>query len=104
MVYDVRDRQPGVKFKHYSGHEGWTPVKKDVTAPRRSRKGDGCRSNPLACQDKELSLTHAREVAYMNIDGTPGITFRRGCTRHSYEWLPITPSPIAIRTRTKMKS
>ena len=103
VVYDARDGQPGVKFKSCSGHEGWTPIKKDVAASR-TRKGDGCRSNPLTCQDKELPLTYAREVAYMKIDGTPGITFRRGCTRHSYEWLPIAPSPIASRTRTKMKS
>ena len=83
---------------------GHAPVKKNVVAPRRIFRGDGCRNNSLTCQDKELSHIYAREVAYLEIDGTPGITFRRGCTCHSYEWLPITPtcSPIASRTRTKM--
>ena len=54
--------------------------------------------------EHSLCLIYAKEVADMKIDETPGIIFRRGCTRHSYEWLPIAPSPIASRTRTKMKS
>ncbi len=50
---------------------------------------------------KKLQTKYAKEVAYQEISGTPGLLLRRGNTRHSYEWLPVVPSPIASRTRNR---
>ena len=87
--------------------EKWTPVVKRKGEERKFRKGDGTRINPVISSDKELSLTSARDFKYHNIDGTPGLMFRKGKTNHSFQWIPIDlapDSPIASRTRDKQRN
>ena len=48
---------------------------------------------------RRLGNEATKEVAYREISGTPGLLFRRGNTRHSYERLPVVPSPIASQTK-----
>ena len=66
--------------------------------------GDGSKRNPVRSKDEILKLDYAKEVKYVQWNGTPGLTFRRGKTNHSYQWIPIVlGSPVATRTRTKLK-
>ena len=66
--------------------------------------GDGSRHNPMRSKDERLQLDYAKEVKYVERNGTPGLTFRRGKMNHSYQWIPIVPgSPVATRTQTKLK-
>ena len=54
--------------------------------------------------DEILQLDYVKEVKYVERNRTPGLTFRRGKTNHSYQWIAIVPgSPVATRTRTKLK-
>ena len=101
VKYDVRDGTHGVKFKTKHGLESWTPVKKGAVGPLTQQKRDGSRHSPRMCQAEELDRHLGKEVTYFQIDGTPGLRFRRGKTTQSYEWTPIAPSPIASRTRIK---
>ena len=66
--------------------------------------GDGSRHNPMRSKDERLQLDYAKEVKYVERNGTPGLTFRRGKMNHSYQWIPIVPgSPVATKTQTKLK-
>ena len=114
VVYDERNDVPGVKFVAEDG-EGWTPVVKGKDVYNRSAKGgkekeptvdgDGSIDNPRNSKDEKLQLYRAKEIKYVEMNGTPGLTYRKGRTKHSYEWTPIAfGSPIATRTRTKLKS
>ena len=49
------------------------------------------RHNPVRSKDEMLKLDYAKEVKYVQRNGTPGLTFRRGKTNHSYQWIPIVP-------------
>ena len=49
---------------------------------------DGSRRNPVRSKDEILKLDYAKEVKYVQRNGTPGLTFRRGKTNHSYQWIP----------------
>ena len=76
---------------------------------RKFRKGDGTRINPVISNDKELSssLASARDIKYHDLDGTPGLMFRKGKTNHSFQWIPVDlapDSPIASRTRDKQRN
>ena len=53
------------KVQELQWSQGLDTCQENFAAPSGTRKGDGCRNNPLTCQDKELSLTYAREVAYI---------------------------------------
>ena len=58
----------------------------------------------MRSKDEILQLDYVKEVKYVELNGTPGLTFRRGKTNHSYQWIPIVPgSPVATRSRTKLK-
>ena len=62
---------------------------------------------PRVTSDAVLRLDIAKEITYMytQLHGTPGLTFRKGKTKHSYQWSPIIPDgPVATRTRTRFKS
>ena len=77
--------------------EGWTPVVKGKDMYSRSAKrgkekestvhvdGDGSIDNPRKSKDEKLQLYHAKEIKYVEMNGTPGLTFRKGRTKHSYE-------------------
>ena len=120
VVYEERNRVPGVKFVAEDG-ERWTLVMKGEV--KRStvgigtqvmkgkdketdmEEGDGSILKPRKSNAEKLQLYRAKEIKYAKMNGTPGLTFRTGKTKHSYEWIPITSgSPIATRTRTKLKS
>lgn len=103
VVYEERNSIPGVKVVN-EDREEWTPVVKRKGERRQFSKGDGTRCNPVV-SDKELRLAFAKDIAYQEVDGTPGLRFRKGRSNHSFEWTPIVPdSPIASRTRIKLKS
>ena len=42
--------------------------------------GDGSRRNSVRSKDEILKLDYAKEVKYVQRNGTPGLTFRRGKT------------------------
>ena len=70
-------------------------------------KGDSSKSNPVRSCDDELQLGSAKEIKYtqLHVNGTPGQTYRKGKTNHSYQWIPIMPdSPVATRTRVDSKT
>ena len=104
-MYEMRDDIPGVKFVK-GGQAGWTPVQKPESGLDQAidrEEGNGTLTTPRRATiwRSYRSNNYAKEVAYREISGTPGLLFRRGNTRHSYEWLPVVPSPIASRTRNK---
>ena len=94
---------PGVKFTTASGDEGWTPV----VSRRRKKCVSATSLRSAECSessDDELqSLKSARSVRYEERGGAPGLLVRRGCTMSSRKWRAIVPSPIATRTRTRVK-
>ena len=95
-----------MRFVSHKNHdEGWTPVVKSNGRKRLPNKGEGTVINPVRCSDTEkVRLAGKKEIKYTELDGTPGLTFRDGKTRHSYKWMPIAPdSPISSRTRVKLK-
>ena len=100
-MYEMRDDIPDVTFTR-GGHTDWTPVRKsDLDKATGHHEGNGTSTAPRRAAMKKLQTKYAKEVAYREISGTPGLLLRRGNTRHSYEWLPIVPSPIASRTRNR---
>lgn len=104
VVYEEIDSVPGVKYVA-ANSEGWTPVVKRNLKERTVDKGDGSRRNPTRAKDEVLQLDYAKDIRFAQVNGTPGLTYRRGKTNHSFEWMPIIPgSPVATRTRTKLKS
>ena len=106
VVYEGKNHVPGVNFKTAENQKGWTPVvKKNYEAKKPMDKGDGSKSNPVRSCDDELWLGSAKEIKYTQLNGTPGLTYRKGKTNHSYQWIPIMPdSPVATRTRVKLKN
>ena len=80
-------------------------MKKKNEIRRSADKGDGTMTNPMRSNDYQLQLLFAKEIQYMQLDGTPGLTYRKGKTRHSYQRSPVMPadSPIAMRTRVKLQ-
>ena len=101
VMYEMRDDIPGVTFTR-GGYTDWTPVRKsDLDKATGHHEGNGTSTAPRRAAMKKLQTKYAKEVAYREISGTPGLLLRRGNTRHSYEWLPIVPSPIASRTRNR---
>ena len=59
--------------------------------------GDGLRFYPVRSKHEKLQLDYAKEVKYVDRNGTPGLTFRRGKTNHSYQWIPIVPGPQLLQ-------
>ena len=57
----------------------WTPVVKG-SEKNTAHNGDGSRCNPVRSKDEILKLDYAKEVKYVQRNGTPGLTFRRGKT------------------------
>ena len=54
--------------------------------------------------DEILRLTFAKDIGFMELDGSPGLRFRKGKTNHSFQWIPIAAnSPVSLRTRIKTK-
>ena len=104
VVYEEKCSVSGVKYVA-ANSEGWTPVVKRNLKERTVDKGDGSRQNPTRAKDEVLRLDYAKDVHFAQVNGTPGLTYRRGKTNHSYQWIPIIPgSSIATRTQTKLKS
>ena len=103
VKYETRSHVPGVRFV-VENHKGWTQVVKGSEKKSTADNGDGSRCNPVRSKDKILQLVYVKEVKYVERNGTPGLTFRRGKTNHSYQWIPIVPgSPVATRTQSKFK-
>ena len=50
------------------------------------------------------AIEAARDVSHRQRDGVPGLELRRGCTRSSVSGVPVVPSPVACRTRTRTKA
>ena len=51
---------------------------------------------------RHRTMRLAREVRY-KVDGVPGLRIRRANTNDSWRWTPISPSPVAKRTRSSIK-
>ena len=101
VVYRACCNIPGVKLVNELAKKEWTPVVKRKGGMRQLEKGDGTRINPVIASNKELSLASARDIKHHNLDGTPGLIYRKGKTNHSFQWIPIhiaPDSPIASRT------
>ena len=99
VKYEERSHVPGVKFV-VENCEGWTPIVKGSEKKNTTDNGDGSRRNPVRSKDEILS----KGSQVCTTEWHPRMTFRRGETNHSYQWIPIVPgSPVATRTRTKLK-
>ena len=107
VEFEQQGETPGVKFTTASVDEGWTPV-----VPRR-RKKCAASTGSAECSESECSasgsddelqsLKSARSVKYEERGGVPGLLVQKGCTMSSRKWSAIAPSPVATRTRTKVK-
>ena len=107
VEFEQQGETPGVKFTTASGDEGWTPV-----VPRRWKKC-AASTGSAECSESECSasgsddelqsLKSARSVKYEERGGVPGLLVQKGCTMSSRKWSAIAPSPVATRTRTKVK-
>ena len=99
ISYEMRQNIPGVTYMK-DGCEGWTPV---VSRNRRRKK---LKQQPISSDDSdsELDVRGAREVSYQERDGVPYLYVCRGCTSRNVKWTPIAPSPIAFRTRGRIKN
>ena len=90
------DGIPGLHYTLSSGAEKWTPV----------RKKQKFRDQRVVLDtEKEVAreVKAARRVKYKEHDRVPGLEIQRGCTMSSVSWIPVVPSPIAYRTRTRTK-
>ena len=94
--------------------EGWTQVVKgeEMSSNAGIRipviKGNLRTKNLVSIEGdtnaEKLQLYYAKDIMYEKLNGSPGLTFRTGNTRRR-EWIPIaSASPIATRTRTRLKS
>ena len=104
--YEERGDIQGVRYSTDDGKEGWTPIEisRKAFQGRRSNS-DGSKNNPKISEAAKIPKLHwAKEVSYHVIDGTPGLRFRNGPTLHSYTWIPVISSPIASRTRSRLKT
>ena len=99
ISYEMRQNIPGVTYMK-DGCESWTPV---VSRNRRRKK---LKQQPISSDDSdsELDVRGAREVSYRERDGVPYLYVCRGCTSRNVKWTPIAPSPIAFRTRGRIKN
>ena len=50
-------------------------------------EGDGSILKPRKSNAEKLQLYRAKEIKYEKMNGTPGLTFRRGKTKHGYKWI-----------------
>jgi hypothetical protein len=103
-VYEERNSVPGVKFTD-KGQEMWSPVVRRSEKKKPASKGDGSRNNPVRDDDIDVDveprLRFAKDIRFME---SPGLSYRKGKTNHSFRWIPITVnSPISSRTRIKTK-
>ena len=61
---EMRERVPGVSYKHKSGKEGWTPVKKKPQSDRAVETG----SERAIHTDEQLNLMLGRSRLSWRID------------------------------------
>ena len=110
VAYEMRDGTSGVKYTK-NGTEAWTPVKK--RRPRRKRKesqtpvftGHNSTDSDISVStsnlsNSELDVSCGRMVQYSVRNGIPGVSIHR----RNVDWKPITPSPVASRTRSRNKN
>ncbi len=86
VQFENCDGTPGLRCTSASGEENWT-----VTAKN------------LSDNDFATAIEATRGVTYRQRHGVPGLEMRRGCSRSSVSWIPVVPSPVACRTRTRTK-
>ena len=99
--YEMQNDVPGVKYSELRGdEEEWTPVIRRRKKKRILKKEDSGSSSEESCDEFRM-IKFAKEVRYRVQDGVPGLRIRRGNTNHS--WTPISPSPVANRTRSRIK-
>ena len=93
VEYEKHGDVHGVKFRNDT-EEGWIPVVK-----RRRRRSKPPFSDS---SDDELWIPEHASVKYhLDGDGTPGLHLR---TKRMQDWTPIMPSPVASRTRTRIRN
>ena len=62
-------------------------------------------SNPNAEDSAALDLLSCVSISYEMRQNILGVTYMKdGCTSRSVKWTPIVPSPIAFRTRGRIKN
>ena len=103
--FEMQEDTPGLHFTSATGEDGWTPVVKRRRNKVVSKSTCTTKVNSVSSDDKDLqsSLHSARSVTYKECDGVAGLSVRRGCTM-SVAWIPVLPSPIASRTRTRNRN
>ena len=97
VIYEMRDRIPGVKYTK-NGNKEWTPV---VKRSHRKRRFDHASDNSESSDTSgsELDVSCSRKVQYSVRVGVPGVSIHQ----RNVLWKPIMPSPVANRTRSKSK-
>ena len=97
---EMQNDVPGVKYSR-GDEEEWTPVIRRKKK-RTLKKKDLESSSEESC-DELGAIRLAREVRYKVQDGVPGLRIRRANTNYSWRWTPISPNPVANRTRSRIK-
>ena len=104
IVYEERGSIPGVKFVNKGQlEEVWTPVVKGSEQKKPVSKGDGTRSNLVRACNEKWRLTFAEDIGFIELDGSPGLRFRKGKTNYSFQVPIATNSPISSRLQLKLK-
>ena len=104
--FEMQEDTPGLHFTSATGEVGWTPVVKRRRKKVASKSTCTTKVNSVSSDDEDFqsSLHSARSVTYKECDGVAGLSVRRGCTMKRVAWIPVLPSPIASRTRTRNRN
>ena len=97
VMYEACNSVPGVKFEE-EGRDGWV----EVVRKRRKRVKKVTGVEDLgSSSESELDVKAASRVEYrVDPDGASGLCIQTGRIR---KWVKIAPSPIALRTRARIK-
>ena len=69
------------------------PGVKNDPLRRRSRHDDDA--------DPRLRLSFVKYIRFMELDGSPGLTYRKGKTNHSYRWMSTARSHQKLELRLR---
>ena len=104
--FEMQEDTPGLHFTSATGEVGWTPVVKCRRKKVASKSTCTTKVNSVSSDDEDFqsSLHSDRSMTYKECDGVAGLSVRHGWRMKSVAWIPVLPSPIASRTRTRNRN
>ena len=102
VVFEEQESNPGVRYMSESGETTWTPVVNRRNR-RRARLADPGSDSSDQRNELQSTIKSARDVTYQCREGVPGLKIRKGCTSSSISWVPIAATPVASRTRSRVR-